>query len=418
MSVALLRPESDRDRERNLLAIAMQGDPETAARIITVLAAEDLAEAHGRWLRIELAKRVGLGHQYHDLLAYADDQQAEYLDDLQSRYVTSATADSLLEDVKTQTRLRQARQVLSSGLERVREGDTTAIAETLASLTQVLTPGMARRIHGANEILQAAKKRVEDMRAGKLARYLPVGMPALEKLLAIQPGQLIILGAATGVGKTALALTWVYAAAFVRNQATLYLNSEMATDEIGLRLVSIAKNVHHGRLRIDPTEDDWLKICAMAKEYAEAPAFTSEPIGELSATEVAALTRYHRATHDIKILVVDYIQRLRDWQRRDMPQWQMFMEISRALKILATDQKIVILCLAQFNSVGELSASKGMANDADLVLGLERCGGNGPPAKAPQTHLLTIIKGRHVPTGLEFPLEMDAYTLRFREVAR
>lgn len=407
-----------RELERNLLAVAMQGELDTACRVILALTEDDLSEPHGRWLWAELAKRVGLGHKYHDLLPYADEQQAAYLDELQSRYITSGTADSLLEGVKRQTRLRKARVVLAAGLERISRGEDGAVEEILAELAQVVTPGMVRRIHGARDILLAAKKRIEDMQSGKLAPYLNVGMPALEKLLAIQPGQLVILGAGTGVGKTALALTWVYAVAFVRNQPTLYLNSEMAPEEIGLRLVSIAKGIPHGRLRVNPEEGDWLTVCAMADDYADAPAFTSEPIGELSSAEVVALTRYHRATSDIKLLVVDYIQRLRDWKQRDMPQWQMFMEISRALKILAADEKIIALCLAQFNSMGELAASKGMANDADLVLGLERCGENGPPAHKDQTHLLTVLKGRHIPTGLEFPLRMDPHTLRFREAQR
>jgi len=418
MSAAVLRPESAKERERNLLAVALQGDPQTACRIIVNLTEDDLTERHGRWLLGELARRVGLGHQYHDIIAYADEEQAQYLDDLQGRYVTSGTADMLLADVKAQARLRKAKTIFSRGLEGVGQGEIAAIEEALTELAQVVAPGTARRIHNVTEILQAAKKRVEDLRAGRQTPWIRLGMPMLERVLAIQPGQLVILGAATGVGKTALALSWTYGFAFVHGNPTLYLNSEMGPEEIGLRLVSIGKGLHHSRLRIAPREEYPQKIDEFITEYGSAPALTSEPIGELTSAEVVALTRYHRAAGDLKLLVVDYIQRLRDYRPKDQPQWQMLMEISQALKALASDQGIVVLCLAQFNSMGELAASKGMANDADLVLGLERCGRDAPAEVADQTHQLTIVKGRHVPTGLRFCLRMDPQTLRFTEVLR
>ena len=413
-----------RERERNLMSIALAGEADASARIVMDLDEEDLYEPQARWLLAELAKRVWRGHQYHDLIPYANEDQSLYLDDLHGRYVTSATAPDLLAAIKGATRRRKAGLVLGRAAERVKAGDDSAIPEALGELAAIMSPTTANRVHGAGDILRAAKARIEAMRGGKVKRYLSLGMKKTEKALAIQPGQLCVIGARTGVGKTALALSWTWAMAFASNTPLLYLNSEMDTAEIGIRLASIGGNLHHSSLRVDPTDDQWAKVCALIEDYETAPAFTSEAIGTLTSAEVVALTRHHHALHGVEVLIVDYIQRLGDWQgRRDVSEWQILMEITRTLKNLATGLGIVVICLAQLNSTGELAASKGMANECDLVLALERCrddddkeGRQPPKTEGGQTHLLWVQKGRHISSDLQMPLRMDPFTLRFSEV--
>ena len=416
---------SAKDLERNLLAIAIAGSSESAARIAAEITDDDLQEGYGRWLLGEIRARIGQGHQLHDLLPSADEQQARYLVELHSRYLTSATADSLIGAVKQAARTRRARSVLTSGLARLKDGDHEAVEETLKALAAVVVPSAVHRVHDAATILEAAKERVLEMRRSGARNYLPLGMPLMQRELAIQPGQLVLLGARTGVGKTAMALTWTWQMAFAGAVSVLYLNSEMSAAEIGLRLVSIGKGIPHTRLRVSPSEEDAQRIEQAIADYSTAPALTSEAIGELTSAEIVALSRYSHATRKLDVLVVDYIQRLGDARdRRDRQEWQVLMEITRTLKTLATDLGIVVICLAQLNSTGDLAASKGMANDCDLVLALERCAdGTDPESKGPpktvmgQTHLMWVQKGRHIRSDLKFHLAMDPLTLRFFEVA-
>jgi len=409
--------------ERNLLAIALAGDPAVAAKIALEIQPDDLTEIQGAWLLEQVAGRIGKGHKLHDLLPYADEKQAAYLQDLHRRYVTSGTADRLLGEVKQAAQLRKAAVVLAKGLERVKRGDEGAVQAVMAQLSGVIAPSMVRRVHGAKDILSAAKQRIEDMQSGKLDKYLQLGLPAMSRALTIQPGQLILVGARTGVGKTSLALTWTWHLAFERKVPVLYLNSEMSSEEIGLRLAAIGMGVSHLRLRVDPDAADLAMVDKMMTDYADAPAMTSEAIGELTSLEVVALTRHNHAQGKVKVLVVDYIQRLGDSRNhQERQEWQVLMDITRTLKSLATDLGIVVIALAQLNGVGDLQASKGMANECDLVLALERCAedsdpdSKGPPKEAPhQTHLMWTQKARHVASDMKFRLRMEPATLRFWE---
>lgn len=416
-----------REQERNLMAIALAGDVQTAAQIVLDLEESDLNEPEARWLLVELAKSIGRGHSYHDLIARASEPQAEYLDDLHRRYVTAATAPELLAAVKGDARRKKARLALGKALERISAGDDAAINDALGDLAAIIAPSKTHQVNSASEVLDAALRRVKALQSGDVRAYLPLGFPVAEKALAIQPGQLVVIGGQTGTGKTALATSMAWEISFRRRIPLLYLNSEMDQSEMGLRMAAIGGNLSLGRLRTAPTSDDEARLRRIAGAYANAPALVTQPLGHLTSSDVVALTRYHHAVNAVQVVVVDYVQRLRDWVgRRDVTQWQMLMEITNALKSLATDLGIVVVVLAQLNSAGELAQSRGMANDADLVLTLERCADErnsdprrreGPErTKAGQTHLLSVQKGRHIPGDITAALAMDPITLQFREV--
>lgn len=418
--------DRQRELERNLLAIILAGDESTAARLVVEVRPDDLTEPHAQWLLAEVGKRIGRGHKLYDLLPYADDAQAEYLQDLHRRYVTSATATDLMAELKQRSLLRGASAVLEQGLARVRKGEVAAVNDTFTKLAGVVAPATVRKVHDAKTILSAAKQRMELMRAGKVDAYLPLGMPVMAKQLALQPGQLVLLGARTGVGKTALAMCWTWVLAFDKRIPVLYLNSEMSEDEMGLRLMAIGRRADLRVLRTAPEPEHIALASEMLRDYANAPALTSEAIGELTSAEVVALTRYHHANKGVQVLIVDYIQRLADARnQKERQEWQVLMDITRTLKTLATDLGIVVIALAQLNSTGELQASKGMANDCDVVLAMEETvdpDDPDPERRGPkrevqgQTHLVWTMKGRHIPNDLKFPLARDPISLRFWEV--
>ena len=417
-----------REQERNLMAIALEGSVETAAQIVLDLEESDLIESDGRWLLVELAKRIGRGHAYHDLIARANESQAAYLDDLHQRYVTAATAPELLAAIKGASRRKQARASLGRAIERIAAGDDQAINDALGDLARIITPSKTHQVSTAAEVLGSALSRLKGLRSGEIRPCLPLGLSEVEKSLAIQPGQLVVIGGRTGTGKTALATSMTWEIAFRRRMPLLYLNSEMDQSEMGLRMAAIGGDLHLGRLRTTPSADDEARVRTLADVHRNAPALVTQPLGSLTSNDVVALARYHHAVNRTQVVVVDYIQRLRDWVgKRDVSQWQVLMEITATLKSLATDLGLIVIALAQLNSSGELQASKGMANDADLVLSLEKCAEEtdpdsrrrreAPEATLPgQTHLLSVQKGRHVPGDITAALRMDPITLQFREV--
>ncbi len=417
--------DGSREREANFCALLLTAKPQRVLSLTYGLDTSALTDAMARWLVMEVVKRIGTGYRYADLRPYANEQQRAYLDGLRKRYVSDQTGEALRDEITAAHRQSELRLVLARATARADAGEDVS-GEVMAELARLTTPAAANRVHTAAEMFGAAVERVRALRGNKMRACLPLGLEAAEKALAIQPGQLVVLGGKTGSGKTAFALniTWHTAFNVLHPIPVLYLNSEMGQAEMGLRLAAISMDRNIGRLRVAPNPEDEAELEQLRQEQGGAPALVTDPLGELTAKDVIALTRYHVAHSGTEVLVVDYVQRLRDWVgRRDMSQWQTMMEITAQLKTLATDLGIVVFCLAQMNSQGELAASKGMANDADLVLALERCAEDsedardGPPKRfGGQTHLLSVMKGRHIPSDLEFALRMEPHSLRCLEV--
>jgi replicative DNA helicase len=192
-----------------------------------------------------------------------------------------------------------------------------------------------------------------------------------------EKGNLIILSAGSGVGKSALAINFVRDVAYVSKKSVLYLNSEMTNKQQAQRYNALLARVSHKALRNgEITEKDFNKIQQVADDFSKRQIHTIT-IPDMQLSHVVAEIKRMKTRSNVEFVVVDYIGRM-DISKtfgKDMQEWQVMEQIARDLKNLALELDIVIVMVAQLSSNGEtLAKASSMKNECDLWLNLKRVG--------------------------------------------
>lgn len=254
---------------------------------------------------------------------------------------------------------------------------------------------------------------------------LPTGFESLNKLtLGFKPGDLIILGAQTGHGKTAFALHIANEIAVKHHTPMLYLNTEMSREQIALRWGSILTGIEHERVRSGDINNTELSRLFNGYAQLRESGFYSFPCPNLTPEKTTSIARKYRAQKRIEMMIVDYVGRM-DKMDPKLQEWQMLEQIVKTQKILAQNLKIVVMCLVQLNPDGSLQGAKRMKNECDLMLKL---------APIPQQELeenedfkkydtmpnytISVEKNRDGQSGVRLPIFFDLQRQSMRDVNR
>ncbi|HBQ87542.1 MAG TPA: DNA helicase [Syntrophomonas sp.] len=199
---------------------------------------------------------------------------------------------------------------------------------------------------------------------------VPTGLHRLNALtLGYKPGDLILLGAQTGHGKTAFALNTANAVCVAAGQPALYVNTEMSRQQIAYRWGAILAGIPLQKIRTGSlTNEELSQVQAAFKRLADSGFYTST-IPNLTPDKLQILARKAKLQHDIQFLIVDYIGRM---EKRDLKlqEWQVLEDIVRACKVMGQNLEIAVMVLVQLNSDGSLQGAKRMKNECDLMLQL------------------------------------------------
>ncbi len=197
---------------------------------------------------------------------------------------------------------------------------------------------------------------------------LPTGFASLNHVtLGYKAGDLVILGAQTGHGKTAFALHTARAVAIESQAPLLYLNTEMSRVQIALRWGSILSEVEHEKLRSgDLTSGEFSEVLQGYSQLRNS-GFYSYPCPNLTPDKMISIARKYKAQYGIKMLILDYVGRM-DKINPNLAEWQVLEQIVKTLKMLAQNLEIAVMCLVQLNDDGTLQGARRMKNEADLML--------------------------------------------------
>ena len=189
------------------------------------------------------------------------------------------------------------------------------------------------------------------------------------------------------MGKTAFAINVAEHVAINQKLPVAVFSLEMSGQQLVQRMLCSGakvnlKTVRDGFLR----DQDFDKLTAAASKLAEAPIFIDDTSG-LSILELRAKARRLKAQHDIRLIVIDYLQLLRSTSRRGQENRQIeISEISAGIKNLAKELNIPIIVVAQLNRnpenrtgdskgrprLSDLRESGSIEQDADVVALLVR----------------------------------------------
>ncbi|MEV7068535.1 replicative DNA helicase [Streptomyces collinus] len=239
------------------------------------------------------------------------------------------------------------------------------------------------------------------------------GFTDLDSLVKLMPGQMILVAARPAMGKSAFALG--VATANARRQGpTLVHSLEMGRAEVSNRILSARARVafHHIRDGVDSlTQDDWDRLDQHTPELRDLPLWMDYSARVSPARIRSRIKTVTRETGRAPLVIVDYLQLMQTDQRnsRQSP-YERVTEISRELKILASDTGAVIIALAQLNrgpeqrqdkrpQVGDLRDSGALEQDADSIILLHRQDYYEPESgRAGETDLI-VAKHRNGPTA-------------------
>ncbi len=174
----------------------------------------------------------------------------------------------------------------------------------------------------------------------------------------------------------------VRSASIKHGMTSVVFSLEMSRNEITMRLLSAEARVHLQKLRNGQMgEDDWAKIAATMGKISEAPLFIDDS-PNMSLMEIRAKCRRLKQRHDLKLVVIDYLQLMSSGKRVESRQ-QEVSEFSRALKLLAKELEVPVIAISQLNrgaeqrtdkrpQMSDLRESGSIEQDADIVILLHR----------------------------------------------
>jgi replicative DNA helicase len=212
---------------------------------------------------------------------------------------------------------------------------------------------------------------------------VPTGFADLDRLLnGLHPGQLIIVAGRPGLGKSTASMDFARHAAIRHKQASAIFSLEMSRVEMVMRLLSAEARVPLHVLRSGQlTDDDWSRLAKRMAEIGEAPIFVDDTPA-MNLADIRAKARRLKQRHDLKLLVVDYLQLMTSAKRTESRQ-QEVADLSRGLKLLAKEIECPVIAVSQLNrgpeqrtdkrpQMSDLRESGGIENDADVIILLHR----------------------------------------------
>jgi len=187
------------------------------------------------------------------------------------------------------------------------------------------------------------------------------------------PGEQVVIAAETSYGKTTLALNIaLHAALGPQKKKVAIFSFEMSASDICKRLTASGAAVPLRSLRYNQTSaEEETKVENFYRSIPENRTIVIEEGYSFDITEVVSRCRRLKATGELDIVIVDYLQLVNPAITREINRQREVADISRRLKVMAGELKVVVIALSQLNESGRLRESRAIGQDADLVLFIE-----------------------------------------------
>jgi replicative DNA helicase len=328
------------------------------------------------------------------------------------------------------------------------------IGETAGELTELV------RTEGgtSGQILEAAEQRIYAIRQGRAARGLShisvvmnevwetikerqaqggefpgisTGLVDLDRRISgLNNSDLIILAARPGVGKSSLAMNIGVEAAKHSGKSVAVFSLEMSKAQLGMRLVSTEalmdnKKLSSGRIA---GEEEWSRVAMAVAALSQAKLY----IDDDASLSVAEINAKCRRLEDLGLVIIDYLQLMTSAggpPKASDNRQQIVSDMSRALKLMAKELNVPVICLSQLSRANEsrstgqrrpmlsdLRDSGAIEQDADIVLFLYRESYYEDDAENPNVAECIVAKNRHGETGTVM-LEWRPEFTTFRNLA-
>ena len=385
------------EAEQAVLGAMLQGDADAALRATEIL--QDwmfYREGHRRLFRAMLVQvRQGAVDPItiKDELVRRGELEAvggvDYLTYLLDVVPTTANLDYHARIVRDKALLRRLVEVGTEIVQEAYEGKRLATEVLDAAERKIFEIAEHRSTEGFERIknlLWPTMERIESLHgAGKTITGVPSGFADLdERTAGFQPSDLIIVAARPSMGKTAFCLNIAQHAAIEGGSGTAIFSLEMSKESLVQRMLTSEARVDAHRLRSGTLQDaDYRMLATAAGVLSSAPIWIDDSAA-ITPLELRSKARRIKAEQDIGMVIVDYLQLMRDPEYSEN-RVQEISSISRSLKALAKELGVPVVALSQLSrapeqrggesrrpQLSDLRESGAIEQDADVVLFIYR----------------------------------------------
>ena len=360
---------------------------------------------------------------------YDEATSYDYIRQLMVVTPTAANVEQYIGIVKDKALLRQVAETAGTITALVQEGTATAQEALDAAEQRIFAIRQGRGGQGLEHIstiLLGVYDRLNELAASDSAvPGLSTGITDLDNAIAgLNKSDLILLAARPGMGKSSMALNMLLHAGKFSGKSVVYFSLEMSREQLAMRLISNESFVDLKKLITGKlNEDDWGKIAAASAALNQ----TNILIDDNPMLSVADMNAKCRRVDNLGLVVIDYLQLMTSAGgpgRGGDNRQQVVSDMSRALKIMAKELDVPVLCLSQLSRANESRADKrpmlsdlresgAIEQDADIVLFLYREGYYNKDTENPNLAECIIAKNRHGETGtveLQWTPEFTTFT--------
>jgi replicative DNA helicase len=304
----------------------------------------------------------------------------------------------LREVVRTASRVVQAGTNFSGDVE-------DFLGEVESNFFKLTSQTKQNRMRSLKESLHESLKDLErSSRSKGEITGIPTGFPSIDsKLLGLQPGQLIVIAARPGVGKTSLVLNWAVNGCKQSGLPIAIYSMEMLTNELGLRILSSEANIDSRKIRTkDFGPHDMKNMFTAVQNLSRLPIVINDS-GASTLIDIRSQCRRLKAEQGLGMIIIDYLQLMQPHVRKPSRE-QEISEISRGLKELAKELGCPIIALSQLNrsseartdkrpQLSDLRESGAIEQDADIVCLIHRPDMGDP--NSPKKGIATLIVAKN-----------------------
>ncbi len=312
----------------------------------------------------------------------------EYLSEVIDSVATTANLEYYIQIVKEKATRRKlidtATNIITETYEE--EKDLTLLLDQAEkNILNVVKTRKTSELIPIGTALRQAQENLENLAKNKSAiTGLTTGFYDLDRATTgLHEGELIIVAARPGMGKTAFILNLACNAAFSTDKAIAIFNLEMSAEQLVNRMISSVGQIESDKLKTGMLgHNDWKRYNEALSELADTHIYIEDNAG-ITAPEIRAKCRRLAASETgLALIIIDYLQLVTTGGRTESRQVEV-SEISRSLKTMAMELKVPVIAVAQLSRSAErresnqprladLRESGSIEQDADMVLFLNR----------------------------------------------
>ncbi len=355
---------NNEDLERSILSVIMS-DQDAAQDIFAKVNVTDFYTARHQIIYSHMQERnhIGASYDFIGLSTTMTEEQKEkiggasYLSEVASAAYSSATYLQDIETLKQLATLRNLLKISDIVENRVynNEDSESIVSYAQGALYDLKSSNEAREL----EIVSTGAERVigdiqELYLSGERKTGLSTGFKNLDKLAngGFLPGQMIVLAARPGCGKTSFAMNIVSNVARANPEKVIAVfNLEMAKDELIKRLLSTNSGVDSKLISsgYNLSNEQMNKLYAAQKAISNTKIFLDDS-SNISMNDIQLKVRRLQSKQNrLDLVVIDHMQLIADTASRSRSRYEMMTEISRRVKILAKEVGVPVIVLSQMS---------------------------------------------------------------------